>query len=818
LRLRSDQWVGIAIPTINMVDKPQRHFFTGYPVCGMMLASLLWSGPLWAESPTALAEAERAQRRVGVEEAEMLLQKGDEAYRAGDFSVAVEAYAGALDLLPVAPLTHALRRAATERYAQAAVEHGRGLVRKGDVSGAQSLMEKVLQPQVAPDDPLALAFQAQLNDPVRTNPALDGEHARHVDQVRQLLYTAQGAVDLGAFDEARTHYESVLRIDPTNTAARRGMERIAHESSRDAASAYDLTRAEVLSQVDAQWEMTSPPGPGASPGLPEGPVGDLTQASDIHDVLDQCVIPRVVLEQATLSEAVDYLRIAAKNQDPTGPSLNITLQLGPQDSERAASIRAMRFDLQLSQVPLRHVLKVVTDMTRTTFTTDGYSVVIRPLGVDNHEMMERSYRVPPDFLTSLAVGAVEASSDNDPFAESSPSSGILTARMSVQEALESQGIRFEEGAYAHYNPGTNTLRVRNTASHQDMIEQIVDTISQSEPVMVSVQVTMIRTEKHHLEELGFDWLLTPVSIGGDLVAASGTVGNTPGRRGADFVPPMPGLPLDPRSTVTNGVVTNGVRSGDYAIQQNQLNELLANPNRDSQLSSVAPGILSLTGLFTDGQAQVVMRGLSQKKGVDIMARPSVITRSGQQASVEIQREILYPTEYDPPEIPNTVGSGAGTAPATPATPTAFETRSVGVILRVLPVADADKRNVDVTLQPSFSDFDGFVNYGSPIRSVVPTLLGGGQVLEITPNAILMPVFRDQRADTQLSIADGATLVYAGLLSDSIQHVEDKVPVLGSVPYLGRLFSSESRQPVSTAILFMVRVELMDPTGRAYRDR
>src|SRR5690606_32510173 len=128
-----------------------------------------------------------------------------------------------------------------------------------------------------------------------------------------------------------------------------------------------------------------------------------------------------------------------------------------------------------------------------------------------------------------------------------------------------------------------------------------------------------------------------------------------------------------------------------ALSRNNIDALLNNPSRTAQSASVAPGILGLTGLFSDGQVQMIMRGLAQKKGTDLMTTPSVTTRSGQKANIEIIREFIYPTEYEPPELPNTVGAtggvggglgggGAGIFPVTPATPTAFETRNTGVML------------------------------------------------------------------------------------------------------------------------------------------
>jgi general secretion pathway protein D len=532
--------------------------------------------------------------------------------------------------------------------------------------------------------------------------------------------------------------------------------------------------------------------------------------------LDQIIIPSIALEQSSLDEALDFLRLkAAENDtvelDAARKGVNFTVNLGAPDSEAAKRIRALRFDLRLSQVPLSKALRYLTDITQTEYKTDEFSVLITPLGFSSDELVVRSYRVPPDFLTSLnsAAGVGGEKAAADPFAEAPEKGGLLTARLSAQESLAKQGVPFPQGASAHYSPATNTLRIVNTEVHQETIAQIIDAMSQSEPVAVAVKVTMIRTQQSNLEELGFDWLLNGAgSIENSGVAAGGgTIGNGTPRTAADFTGENIGDP--------EGIMTAGLRSGDGAISNNSIDGLIANPDRTSQAINVAPGVLSVTGVFGDAQFKSIMRGRDQKKGIDIMARPSVVTRSGQASNIAVIREFIYPTEYEPPEVPQTV-EGGGSAPVTPATPTAFETRDVGITLEVLPVADANKRFVDVTLNPSFVEFDGFVNYGSPIRAATD-VIGAGSV-EITKNAILMPVFSAQKLATQLTVADGATIVIGGLMTESVKNVEDKVPVLGGLPVVGRMFSSKSRESVSTALIFLVNIELIDPTGRPYRDR
>ena len=74
-------------------------------------------------------------------------------------------------------------------------------------------------------------------------------------------------------------------------------------------------------------------------------------------------------------------------------------------------------------------------------------------------------------------------------------------------------------------------------------------------------------------------------------------------------------------------------------------------------SSLAPGIFGLSGVFTDPQFQVVIRALNQKKGVDLLSAPRVTTKSGQRAVIEIVREFRYPTQFEPPQIPQTFRGG-----------------------------------------------------------------------------------------------------------------------------------------------------------------
>jgi general secretion pathway protein D len=772
---------------------------------------------------SALAQHELQRRQASVQEAQMLLLKGDEAYQAGKFKEAMEAYAGASVAFPDAPTTAELKVAATQRYAQASVEYGRELSRKGDVAAAKAIIDKVLADGVAPDDPMATAFRAELDDPIRNNPALTKEHTADIDAVRRLLYMAQGAFDLGKFDAASKHYEEIIRIDPHNTAARRGMERVAAKKSAYSDSAKDHSRAEMLAAVDGGWQLPLAPEL-VVPDAPESDQldSDLGFTVPLSAKIQRIIIPEFRLQDANLTDAVELLQLRAEENDtfeldPARKGINVTVNVGDMNQSPGKEIFAKRFDIQVKNVPIETILKYINGATGTVFRTDEFAVTISPVGMDTNVLVSRTYRVPADFLSNLSSGAVEGNETEDIFNTDTGKSGLLAKRMGVQEALAKQGIVFGEGASATLNASTNILRVVNTEADLDVIEQIIDSIAQTEPVSVAVRVTMLKVEQERLEELGFDWMLNTFTFGGDswipgaskLNLSGGTTGN--GSAITDIANP-PGVlfPTNP--------ITAGNRSGDGAIPTDSLDSLIAAGSSGArQIQSRAPGVFGVNGTVGDATIQMLMRGLDQKTGVDLMAQPSVTTRSGQAASIFIVEEFIYPTEYEPPELPEGGGGGGGPSIATPATPTAFEKRDLGIILEVLPVADANRRYVDVTLNPEMVEFDGFINYGSPINSISNNFLGP-VTTQLSENAILMPIFSTRRVDSNLVVADGATIVIGGMLKQEVTDVEDKTPVLGDIPFVGRLFQSEANSTRSTAVLFLVNVELLDPTGRPYRDR
>ncbi|MGJ8676792.1 MAG: Amuc_1098 family type IV pilus outer membrane protein [Akkermansiaceae bacterium] len=783
-------------------------------------------------------------RRINLsKQAQDLLISGDVAYKKKDYGKATQDYAEALQLTATDNTRSQLRSTVVERYSIAATENSKNLIEQGKYQEARELLNTVLTPKVNPNYQEAIRTLKHLDDPIRNNPALTEEHVEDVVKVKQLLVKGDGFYSLGQYDDAASTYHQVLNIDPFNKAARRSLEKINTTKSDYYRAARDHTRTALLTEIDKGWELRQNSGDITLPFL--DPI-ESSNLPKLEDKLSGITIESVVLDDVSIEEALDFIRVQSRLGDAPNAlgeqeGINVILNLDTSDDNTSETVRNSRINIRANNLPLSVVLDYITEQTRTQWKSDGVSINIYPIGSTDATLLTQSFRVPPNFLRGFS--ASQSSSEDDIFGSSNnDQEGKLAKKITAKEYFEQNGISFPEGTSAQYISASNVLIVTQTPQNIDLIERITSLASQEEPVQIITRTTIIRVTEEELKELGFDWLISlnnPLKLDtSSLFGGSVGVGEE-----LDVTEALSGIEFAP--------ITAGLRSGTSTTLTNAIDSVIAAENTGfASTQTRAPGILSVTGVYSGAQVQLIMRGLDQSKSADIMVQPSIISRSGERSEIKSVREIIYATEYEPPELTEnsntgtnnngitfidlTTGETASASPATGATPshpTAFETRAVGVTVGVEATVSADKKFVDLSLAPELVEFEGFVNYGSVINGKAATAVAlntsgtstftliGGEFFEVTPNEILMPVFKTiTTEETSLTIQDGATIVIGGLVSSKRKITEDKVPFLGDLPIAGRLFRTDASHLINEAIIIMVNVELIDPTGTPWKQR
>lgn len=783
----------------NFIAGVQKGHWLKVAMTAFVLAVL--SEGVYAQSLEGDEVARRSENALLASE---LVKKADSAYNNGSYKAAHEDYRTALGLLSGAPAIASYRDAIVERYANAATELSRDYMRIGKKDEARSILTAVLEPRVAPSHAGAKKMLEKLDDPIRYNPAATLQHAQDVDAVAKSLRRAEGYLELGVYDKALIEYEEVLQVDSHNVAARRGMEKIHSLKSNYFNSAYDEARSLALMQVEKEWEtplsLADQVVSGATDSaFQEGVI--LSREDQILDKLRNTVVPIVDLEQVSLEEVRGLLEAWSQEYDTqeldsTKKGINVIMDLGDPNTEEGQLLRARSFNLELTNIPMEGLVQYISEQAGLSWRAGEYALEIRPVGAFSDEFITRSFKVPPRFLMDVASDD-SGEGNADPFEISGAQVGTKFTRVTAKEYLEKHGVDFSGGTSVSYIPSTNTVTMTNTPDNLDILEQLVDSLTSSQDIDVIIKVIVVDVEQSNLEELGFDWLVSPAGGGSGLL-----VGGSQGNGGV----------VSSASGTALGPVTSGLRSGDEIIPRNTIDAVLegsfSNQNT-SFVSQRAPGVLGFTGEVDQNTVQMLLSGLSQKKANDRVSQLSTITRSGEKAVIAAVREFPYPEEYEPPELPNTVNSTGSSFPVTPATPTSFTTKGLGITMEVEPIIGPNKQYISLRVNPELRDFDGYINYGSPISDT--TLIAGG-LAEVTENAILMPVFSIVRSNTSVSVSDGSTIAIGGLMKKNSIIVNDKVPILGDLPVIGRLFQRQGTVPETRAIVIFVTAELVDPTG------
>ncbi|MFL6596849.1 MAG: type II and III secretion system protein [Chthoniobacterales bacterium] len=882
------------------------------------LFSLL-SATAFAQNPDNIAEREVQRRQAGIPAGEAALARGKSALRSRNYTVAYQEFKTAIAYLPDAVVSGRAHDEAADGVCKSGTVLAEARIAQGDYPGAEAILSEILS-RYDPNCRHAQELLAHIRQPGYFNKTVDAGFINKVEEVKRLLAEADGFYQSGQYDKAMKSYDRVLALDPYNTAARRGQERIDNTKYQYGEEAYDETRARHLWKVEEAWQQPvrkyGAVGPAADN---KGRGGEVRGTAQMTNKMNSIIIPHIEFRDTTIREAIDFLREQAAENDPSGQGVNIVLRLVPlgQIAPSSAPVvappegaappegtaapgagappagappagapvrgrpgatpavapisgpAAARITVTLDNIPLGEALRYVANQAGLKVKVEPYAVAVIPLTEQSNDLITKRYHVPPEFFggpldvgyyigsniagggggesattgvreappvatnviekeavsfqtaSGTGTGAGASSQANQLQGTASTRQTLLNDRQLVGRAdaitmLKSMGVAFPPGASATFWPHSGTLIVRNTQDNLDMVDALVDQANISQPKQVAIESKFVEINQNNAKELGFDWLLGPFSLNGKVFGAGGTAGNGVPVNAANFPFNNNGVPIG------QNPVTSGNRSGDFAISANALDALLV-PGL-GQAVGVAPSMFGLAGVFTNPQFQVVIRALNQKKGVDLLSAPSVTTKSGQRAVIEVIRELRYPGTYTPPQVPSissttgtTVIGAAAVVPVvvTPTTPSTWETRNTGVTLEVEPVVGGDATTIDLNLIPQVVEFEGFINYGSPINAVGVNTVAGisvSQPVELTANVINQPVFSTRKVTTSVSVYDGQTVVLGGLMREDVQKTEDKVPIIGDIPLVGRAFRTNTEQHTKKNLVIFVTAKIITPAG------
>src|SRR6266496_3031697 len=285
-----------------------------------------------AQTPDNVAEREVQRRQAGLPQGEAALARGKTAMKAKNYTLANEEFKTAVGSLPDSVVSGKAHDEAVDGYCKSAVILAQARIAQGDYAGAEAILSAALSSRYDPNRREAQELYKHLRTPGYFNKTITPTFINKVEEVKQLLTDADGFYQSGQYDLAMKRYDQVLALDPYNTAARKGQEKINNTKYQYGEEAYDETRSRQLWKVEGAWQEPVRKYGAVGPSTAIGAARDLGGTAQVSKKLNSIIIPHIEFRDATIREAIDVLREQAAEND-TGPEgqrgVNIVLRLVP---------------------------------------------------------------------------------------------------------------------------------------------------------------------------------------------------------------------------------------------------------------------------------------------------------------------------------------------------------------------------------------------------------------------------------------------------------------------------------------------------------
>ena len=636
------------------------------------------------------------------------------------------------------------------------------------------------------------------------NPALTTRFFDRLNGVRSGLEQAQELRETGQLEKAEQSYEDVLKNDPFNQVATDGIKKIYQERALVANRAQALSATTMKREVMEAWNNIYPKTSSASGGVEVAGAMTASPSYNLEKKLQGTVIPTIDFSGADLETIRRALISLSRQYDPEVSKSGVNFVVSSDITD------VQPVTLRLKQTSLAEVVRYISQIAGVKARITDIGVTFGPLVEKRPDLIPRNFTVSPSFFKG--DDAVVDSTANVRGAGASVGTETSSG-LNEQKKLVALGVSFPEGAYAVYNKNTSQLKVVNNAEMLDLIGQLISA-AEEETLLIQVGIRLIE-----INQLDLDSVTMNSTLGGSGLSAV-PAGLNPASAG-----------LTPSASTKQGVNAqlNQVQ-GVGLLPNNTLQSflqtgVLAGTNQTSPYSL---NTLDLGGTILNGmQFRALITAVSQKNSANVLANPSIVLKRGQKGVIEVTQEFKYVKEFnDPQSSIRTVQSTSTNANvitliAVPGPETVIgsfpssisDPVPIGVKMGVKPDVTGDNSRVLLELEPSFVDFEGFINYGTEINSAY-TLTYYNEKVTILTNNIRQPVFiRRDLTLPAVEVTDGYTLLLGGLLREDIQKIDEKVPIIGDIPILGRAFQGKTEQAIKKNTLIFVTPRILRVDGQ-----
>lgn len=599
----------------------------------------------------------------------------------------------------------------------------------------------------------------------------------------------------GRYEDAKRSFEQVYLIDPFDMKVTDALNQIYQKMIN--AGSVRRTIDNNLQYIDAGSRWLEPVLPrGASvKTVVESEVKD-AKSDSVYNRMEQIIFPKVEFEDADFMTVVRFFNSRSRSFDPArvGVEIATALDIGVLNS-------LPKITMSFTNMPMSEALRYLCRQVGLEYRIEGGTVVI---GHHFDSMQLQIFSVRGDFISGInAAATAEGSSagvgettmgqhgkggkTEDIFDTSAPrvkSSAPIVSGEALKKYFEDRGVPFPEGSQISYEPMNNKLSVRNRAENLRKLEDLIRQLDKIDTPLVMVEVKIMELAENDWQELGFDWAFSAWQISGSVPDNPGYYYNNQNSAWAA------GQSSQPNRNGGGGADGGGMKL---------LNDFKIFPNFGSEIFGDTQINLSLS-----------INAVSRNTRTEFLSSPKVVTLSGKPAKIKMVKQYYFPETWEAPTVNTNNNFSVVTAPI----PTFSSTPTdVGIILDVTPTVSPDNYTVVLDLHPKVAQYISntddivIVDQGEYVNGIPRPY--EGYPVEFN---VWMPNITSRKMDVVIKVYDGETVVMGGMVDTKHETLDDKWPVLGDIPLLGRLFASQYEKKYRTNMLLFVTARLINNDG------
>ena len=596
-------------------------------------------------------------------------------------------------------------------------------------------------------------------------------------QVQVLMEQGRKLSLNGEYVRAARKFQEVLLINPFNADALQSLSAVNERIRGIGVEKYTNEHRRLMGEVE--WKKATPYQPFAEQ-LAHNLIDSGTvkakpeeKGAALRRRLVEIKLPKVYLPETTVSDAVSYLSNESMKNDPNKRGVNIVYLRSIQSKQNTAQQQQENADgmagggevpVPQQQDPLTGVLAELQPDERITLDLQNKNLLeaLEILCASTtspkmrYQVDEHAVLISPE---DVAIGGMLTKSIQINLPEG-------TTNAEIENNMVADGIEFRPGAGVAYFPALGRVVIKNDSKNLELMEEFFERRKASEE-MIQLQIKFVEMTQNDIDELAFNW---------QYAVNANTSRTTP-----------------------NGDLSRAT------IIESSSNQLMRYYVPDEAVSSdpLSDATYSFIWANSDGtKITANMFALDWADSNDVLSSPRITTLSGQTAKIEMVTVRYFPEEWETIDVDTVIPQyGMSVTRVTPQ-PTLDKEMKLGVNFEIRPELTPDgliKMKLDF---PITTFADEWIIYDNTAN-------------DDDGDYIKMPVFNTRRINTDIMLYDGETIVLGGVNKDDTTTVNDKIPILGDLPVVGRLFQSKYSTSEKSSLLIFLSCRLVKPDGTAY---